>query len=144
VIQHRPHDAVEHELAVLFRRARSFSGELAREVHPGLEPAAYALLLRVEEVGAVRLTDLASFYGIGKPTVSRQLGLLQKLGLVQRVEDAHDRRSAKLSMTEDGLARLAKARKARRNRFERLLGGWEPVDITRFGELLGQFNRMED
>jgi DNA-binding MarR family transcriptional regulator len=144
VIQHRPHDAVEHELAVLFRRARSFSGELAREVHPGLEPAAYALLLRVEEVGAVRLTDLASFYGIGKPTVSRQLGLLQKLGLVQRVEDAHDRRSAKLSMTEDGLARLAKARKARRNRFERLLGGWEPVDITRFGELLGQFNRMQD
>ncbi len=144
MIQHRPHDAVEHELAVLFRRARSFSGELAREVHPGLEPAAYALLLRVEEVGAVRLTDLASFYGIGKPTVSRQLGLLQKLGLVQRVEDAHDRRSAKLSMTEDGLARLAKARKARRNRFERLLGGWEPVDITRFGELLGQFNRMQD
>ncbi len=142
--QHRPHDAVEHELAVLFRRARSFSGELAREVHPGLEPAAYALLLRVEEVGAVRLTDLASFYGIGKPTVSRQIGLLQKLGLVQRVEDTHDRRSAKLSMTADGLARLAKARKARRKRFERLLDGWDPADITRFGALLAQFNRMQD
>ncbi|MGZ4516898.1 MAG: MarR family transcriptional regulator, partial [Mycobacteriaceae bacterium] len=86
----RPHDAVEHEMAVLFRRARSFSRELAREVHPGLEPAAYALLLRVEELGSVRLTDLASFYGVGKPTVSRQLALMQELGLVQRVEDASD------------------------------------------------------
>ncbi len=139
-----PHDAVEHELAVLFRRARSFSGELAREVHPGLEPAAYALLLRVEDVGAVRLTDLASFYGVGKPTVSRQIGLLQKLGLVQREEDVLDRRSAKLSMTADGLTRLANARAARRQRFERLLDGWDPADITRFGELLAQFNRMQD
>jgi len=144
VAQPRPHDAVEHELAVLFRRARAFSGELAREVHPGLEPGAYALLLRVEEVGAVRLTDLASFYGLGKPTVSRQIGILQKLGLVHRMEDAQDRRSAKLSMTEDGLSRLANARKARRERFERLLDGWDLVDITRFGELLGQFNRMQD
>ncbi len=142
--QPRPHDAVEHELAVLFRRARAFSGELAREVHPGLESGAYALLLRVEEVGAVRLTDLASFYGLGKPTVSRQIGILQKLGLVHRMEDAQDRRSAKLSMTEDGLSRLANARKARRERFERLLDGWDSVDITRFGELLGQFNRMQD
>jgi len=125
-------------------RARAFSGELAREVHPGLEPGAYALLLRVEEVGAVRLTDLASFYGLGKPTVSRQIGILQKLGLVHRMEDAQDRRSAKLSMTEDGLSRLANARKARRERFERLLDGWDSVDITRFGELLGQFNRMQD
>lgn len=141
--QRRPHDTVEHELAVLFRRARAFSGEIAREVHPGLEPAAYALLLRVEEVGAVRLTDLANFYGVGKPTVSRQIGLLQKLGLVQRIEDATDRRSAKLSMTEDGAVRLALARKARRKRFERLLQGWDPADITRFGELLGQFNRMQ-
>ncbi len=142
--ERRPHDRVEHEMAVLFRRARAFSGELAREVHPRLEPAAYALLLRVAECGAVRLTDLAHFYGVGKPTVSRQIALLEQLGLVQRVEDANDRRSAKLSMTEDGLARLAQARKARRQRFGWLLHGWDPADIETFGELLGRFNRMQD
>lgn len=140
----RPHDLVEHEMAVLFRRARSFSGEIAREVHPGLEPAAYALMLRVDEVGEVRMTDLAGYYGIGKPTVSRQIAMLTDLGLVQRVEDATDRRAAKLSMTEDGLTRLARARKARRARFERLLSSWDDADIRRFGELLGQFNRMQD
>lgn len=139
-----PHDIVEHELAVLFRRARSFSGELAREVHPGLEPAAYALLQRVEEVGEVRLTDLATFYGVGKPTLSRQVGLLLKLGLIKRVEDAADRRSAKLSMTEHGLVRLAHARTARRQRFARLLDDWSADDVSRFGELLVQFNRMQD
>ena len=140
----RPHDLVEHEMAVLFRRARAFSGEIAKEVHPGLEPAAYALLLRVDEVGEVRLTDLASYYGIGKPTASRQIGLLTSLGLVQRVEDSSDRRSAKLSMTEDGTARLARARAARRARFASLLEGWVDADTRRFGELLGQFNRMQD
>lgn len=140
----RPHDLVEHEFAVLFRRARVFSGEIAKEVHPGLEPAAYALLLRVDEVGEVRLTDLASYYGVGKPTVSRQIALLSRLGLVQRVADATDRRSAKLSMTEDGQHRLARARSARRRRFERLLSSWDHQDIQRFGELLGQFNRMQD
>jgi DNA-binding MarR family transcriptional regulator len=144
VTDRRPHDTVEHEMAVLFRRARSFSRELAREVHPGLEPAAYALLLRVEELGSVRLTDLASFYGVGKPTVSRQLALMQELGLVQRVEDANDRRSAKLSLTEDGVARLAHARKARRKRFKALFEDWDAADIARFGELLGRFNRTQD
>lgn len=140
----RPHDLVEHEMAVLFRRARSFSGEIAKEVHPGLEPAAYALLLRVDEVGEVRLTDLAGYYGIGKPTASRQIALLTDLGLVQRAEDSSDRRSAKLSMTDDGAARLARARAARRARFESLLDGWDDADTRRFGELLAQFNRMQD
>lgn len=140
----RPHDLVEHEMAVLFRRARAFSGEIAKEVHPGLEPAAYALLVRVDEVGEIRLTDLASYYGIGKPTVSRQLGLLTDLGLVGRIEDTSDRRSAKISMTQDGRDRLARARAARRVRFQSILASWDDPDIQRFGELLGQFNRMQD
>lgn len=131
-------------MAVLFRRARAFSGEIAKEVHPGLEPAAYALLLRVDEVGEVRMTDLAAYYGIGKPTVSRQIAMLTDLGLVTGVEDATDRRSSKLSMTADGRARLARARAARRVRYGRLLDAWDDADIRRFGELLGQFNRMQD
>lgn len=135
-----PHEAVEHELAVLFRRARGFSGEIARQVHPGLEPAAYALLVRVAELGEVRLTDLASFFGIGKPTVSRQVTLLVRLGLVQRGHDADDRRAALLSMTDDGAARLARARTDRRERFDDLLSGWDPSDVRHFGALLARFN----
>lgn len=43
--------ALERELAVFLRRARASSGEMAREVHPDLEPAAYGLLVRLDEAG---------------------------------------------------------------------------------------------
>ncbi len=35
---------VEHQLSLLWRRARSVSQRLSREVHPDMEPAAYGLL----------------------------------------------------------------------------------------------------
>ncbi|MYT08388.1 MarR family transcriptional regulator, partial [Streptomyces sp. SID5470] len=38
--------ALERELTVLLRRARANQGEMAREVHPDLESAAYGLLVR--------------------------------------------------------------------------------------------------
>ncbi|MZD09747.1 MarR family transcriptional regulator, partial [Streptomyces sp. SID5785] len=55
--------ALERELTYFLRRARSSSGEMAREVHPDLEPAAYGLLARLEECGAQRATDLAGYIG---------------------------------------------------------------------------------
>ena len=36
--------AVEHQLSLLWRRARSISHQLSRQVHPDMEPAAYGLL----------------------------------------------------------------------------------------------------
>lgn len=137
-----PVDVVDHELAVLFRRVRSLSGELAKQVHPGLEPDAYALMVRVDEVGEVRLTDLAAYYRVGKPSVSRQIALLLRLGLVRRVEDAADRRSARISLTEDGLGRLRAARANRLALFDRMLQGWDPADVDRFGDLLARFNSV--
>jgi hypothetical protein len=35
---------VEHEVAILLRRAHSNTGDLSREVHPDLQATAYALL----------------------------------------------------------------------------------------------------
>jgi len=46
--------ALERELSVLLRRARAWSGELARTVHPDLEAAAYGLLTHVAAAGLGR------------------------------------------------------------------------------------------
>lgn len=62
--------ALERELSLLFRRARAGQGELARAVHPQLEPAAYGLLVRLIEGGPQRATDLAAYMGVGKATIS--------------------------------------------------------------------------
>ena len=49
--------AVERALSVLFGRARSFSLQVAKQVHPGLDTASYALLVHMYETGPVRAAE---------------------------------------------------------------------------------------
>jgi DNA-binding MarR family transcriptional regulator len=132
--------SVEHELAVLFRRARAMSKDFAREVHPDLEPDAYGLLLRLFELGQMRATDLSTYFGVGKPTISRQVRLLEDLGLVRREPDPSDGRASVLALTPDGRRRIAAAKVARQEIFHRLLSTWEPADVAELGRLLARFN----
>ncbi|CAM5641705.1 hypothetical protein SCYAM73S_01052 [Streptomyces cyaneofuscatus] len=85
--------ALERELTVFLRRARASPGEMAREVHPDLEPAAYGLLVRLEYGGRQRATELAAYFGVGKATMTRQLRALENLGLVAREPDPADGRA---------------------------------------------------
>ena len=56
-----PYQELEHQLSLFARRARALYGQLARALHPELEPAAYGLLVRVAETGlAVSLALVAS------------------------------------------------------------------------------------
>lgn len=135
-----PFEGVERELAVLLRRARGRWGQLATEVHPELDPAAYGLMLRLDEVGSARMTDLADYFGVGKPTVSRQVQLLERLGLVVRSADANDGRAQVLELTTDGLARVNRVRQERRRRFRTLLEDWPADDVQTLGRLLGRLN----
>ena len=131
--------SLEHELTVLLRRARAYSGELARAVHPDLEAAAYGLLMHVVDGGA-RAADLAEYFGIDKSTVSRQVRLLEQLGLLRREPDPQDLRVLRLVVTEEGLRRLRAARDARRQRVEERLEGWAPDDVGRLAGLLARYN----
>ena len=100
---------VERELAVLLRRARAWNRDVATEVHPDLQPAAYALLARVDEVGSVRASDLGAYFGIDKGAISRQVALLERVGLVVREPDPHDGRAQRLVVTDEGRKRIEDA-----------------------------------
>ncbi|MEU8298217.1 MarR family transcriptional regulator [Micromonospora sp. NPDC048909] len=132
--------AVEHELTALLRRGRAVSWEVAREVHPNLEPNAYGLLLWLRRCESVRLTDLASRLGIGKGTLSRQIRGLETLGLVHRDPDPSDRRAAQLSLTAEGQRRFDAARAARMRHIRDTLESWPAQDVAEFARLLGRFN----
>jgi DNA-binding MarR family transcriptional regulator len=136
--------AVEDELSLLLRRARSVSWDIAREVHPNLEASAYGLLLWLRRSGPTRLTDLASLLGIGKGTLSRQLRALESLGLVQRESDPADRRASLLELTPDGQRRFDEARTARVGPLRRTLEGWPPTDLAEFARLLHRYNQSAD
>jgi DNA-binding MarR family transcriptional regulator len=133
---------VEHQLGVLFRRARALSFDVAREVHPDMEPGAYGLLVRLGEVAPARPSDLAAYFGVGKATISRQMKVLEELGLIGRAPDPADRRAHLLVLTEEGGDRLDAARLARRHRFRAMLATWPEQDVRLLAGMLARFNAL--
>ena len=131
---------LERELSVFLRRARAASGGLARAVHPDLEPAAYGLMMRLNNAGPQRATDLAAFFGVGKATMSRQLRAMEGLGLVSRAPDPGDGRASLVELTDEGRARFTVVRKARRERYVAQLSAWDRGEIGELARLLHRFN----
>lgn len=133
---------LEQELAVLLRRARSYSEDIARELHPELHATAYAMLARLLE-GPCRASELCTYFGVDKSAVSRQLRLLEELGMVTRQADPADGRAQLLALTPGGRRRLTKAREARRRQMRHQLDRWAESDVARLGQLLARFNESQ-
>lgn len=131
-----PYETVTHQLAVLLRKVRAVSRTAAREVHPDLDPTAYGLLIRLDETGGARLTDLSAHFGVGKPSLSRQVAFLERLGLIAREEDPEDRRSTRLVLSPVGAERLHAARRSMRGELRAQLEQWPVEDVATFGRLL--------
>ncbi|MEU0007766.1 MarR family transcriptional regulator [Streptomyces sp. NPDC006314] len=131
---------LERELTVLLRRARANQGEMAREVHPDLESAAYGLLIRLDELGGQRATELAAYIGVGKATMSRQLRALEDLGLIARQPDPADGRAWLVTLTDEGRGRVGKVREARRARYVSQLAHWDRREVAELARLLHQLN----
>ncbi|MEV6764558.1 MarR family transcriptional regulator [Streptomyces sp. NPDC051105] len=131
---------LERELTVLLRRARANQGEMAREVHPDLESAAYGLLVRLDECGGQRATELAAYIGVGKATMSRQLRALEELGLIARQPDPADGRAWLVALTDEGRRRVGTVREARRGRYVSQLAHWPRQEVAELARLLHQLN----
>jgi DNA-binding MarR family transcriptional regulator len=131
-------DSLEQQLSMLWRRARANSHRVAREVHPDMEPAAYGLLTVLQREKSMRLTDLAANIGVGKPSVSRQVAMLEQLGLVRKETDPSDGRAQSISLTEPGLQKL---QLARRSAFVARLDDWSVRDLHSLAGLLDRLNR---
>ncbi len=135
---------VERELASFLRRAGAWQREVATEVHPDLQPTAYALLSRVDELGSVRASDLCDHFGMDKGAVSRQMRLLERTGLVAREPDPGDGRAQLLVVTGEGRKRLGLARGGRLRLVREQLDRWPAADVAAFATLLGRFNTQMD
>lgn len=132
--------AVEHQLSMLWRRARSVSHQLSRQVHPDMEPAAYGLLSVIRREGAIRLTELASSIGVGKPSVSRQIAFLERLGLVAKEPDPLDGRAQMIRLTPEGEEKMHEVQDARREVFRERLGEWPLEELQSLAGYIGKLN----
>lgn len=133
-------EQLEQQLSMLWRRSRSISHRVARDVHPDMEPAAYGLLIILQSEGAMRLTELAANIGVGKPSVSRQVTLLESLGLVRKQADPFDGRAQTITLTEKGLNQLMTTQLARKQAFRNRLSEWSEHDVEHLAVLLARLN----
>ena len=136
---------LEHELSLLFRRARGLSTRIAAQIHPELDAAGYGLLVAILDLDpdgdGVRAVDLAHKTRLHKSTLSRSLGVLEGLGLLKRVRDPHDARARLVTLTEQGRAAVQASRTGRSELILRRLSEWDVADLSRLAELLGRLSR---
>ena len=131
---------VEHQLSMFWRRARSLSYQLSRQVHPDMEPAAYGLLSIIRTEGPIRLTDLASCIGVGKPSVSRQVAFLEGIGMVSKEADPKDGRAQSIRLTAKGEDKMHQVQDARRQVFRERLGEWPLNEIQTLADYIERLN----
>lgn len=131
---------VEHQLSMFWRRARSLSHQLSRQVHPDMEPAAYGLLTIIRKEGPIRLTELASCIGVGKPSVSRQIAFLEGIGMVYKEADPQDGRAQSIRLTPKGEEKMHQVQDARRQVFRERLGEWPLEEIQTLADYIERLN----
>ena len=113
-----PDVPVRLRLAVgrLNRRLRAVRGA-------GLHPLQTSALATLADHGRLRLVDLARLEGVSAPTMSRGVAALESAGLVRRVPDPDDARSAWIELTGPGTAALDAERADRAELLESRMGG---------------------
>jgi DNA-binding MarR family transcriptional regulator len=75
--------------------------------------AALLTLRRIDEVGPLRITDLAAAEMVAQPTMTGIVRRLEQDGFVQRTRDPDDARAMRIALTEAGRDELAAVRTSR-------------------------------
>lgn len=96
-------------IARMARRMRQEAGD-------DLSPSMTAALATIERHGPLTPSRLAELERIKRPTVTRVLRRLEEEGLIERIADPSDGRSAVVSLARPGAARLKKLR-SRKNAY---------------------------
>ena len=134
---------VETELAARLRLAIARTARrLRQEAGTELGPSQLASLATIERRGPLAPSELAQREQIKRPTATRILGHLEEAGLVERVRDPADGRSAILSITGAGRALLRKLRARKTAYLAQHLRDLDPDDVAALERAADVLERM--
>jgi DNA-binding MarR family transcriptional regulator len=120
---------VPEELASRLRLAvNRLQRRLRQQSLAGLSPAQASALGSVSRLGDPTLGELASIEQVQPPTMTRIVAGLSDTGLVTRMTDASDRRSARVRITPAGTRALERIRKLKNAFLVRRLAQLSPDD----------------
>lgn len=137
-----PEDIANECIAFGVRRvARLVNNHYDRYLSPtGLRHTQFTLLNALEVLGPVQVNELAEQMATDRTTLTRNLDVLVKEGLVQRTTGA-DRRSRELRLTEHGKQIAAEARAAWAEAQQVLV---EQVGRANYRQLMAELDYLEE
>jgi DNA-binding MarR family transcriptional regulator len=134
--------AIEREMRHILSRARRLAAEMSRSIHPDLDPALYALLVDLEEIGPVRAADLAEARGVTKGVISRQVLALEHRKMITRRTDDADGRAQILAVTAIGAEAVGMYQARRRATLQQLLEKASGDELALISQVLRRFNDL--
>lgn len=135
-------DDIERELTLVVRRAQKV--QLGGGPALAIDRAGYSVLARLHEAGPQRPSALADQFHLDASTITRQVGILQREGLVERASFDGDGRVAIYGLTNEGVQVINTLLARRRQLVADLLSSWTDSERTTFADLLKSFNRRLD
>jgi DNA-binding MarR family transcriptional regulator len=144
---HRHDDPPAQRVQEAFTRLLSWAqrGDVRRALlgaaAPALSTHDITLLRMIVRRGPVRASDLASWQGVDKSTVTPQVHRLEQRGVVTRHGDPGDRRAVLLTATDQGRQQLREIDEAGVHLFDSALDSWSDADR---GALATLMQRLAD
>ena len=106
-----------------------------------LERALFPLLVLIERLGPIGVVELSGRVGRDHTTVSRQVGRLERLGLVERRTSSRDARIREAAITPQGKTATDAVDAARERIFLEMFAGWGAGD---FDDLVRLMRKLAD
>ena len=123
--------ATDVELAARLRLAITRTARrLRQEAGTDLSPSQVAALATIERHGPLAPSELAERERIRRPTATRVLSRLVEAGLVERIPDPTDGRSAIVSVSSDGRALLRRLRRRKTAYLASRIRDLPPEDLS--------------
>jgi DNA-binding MarR family transcriptional regulator len=101
-----------------------------------LDRAALVVLRALDEAGPIRPSNLAELLLIDKPHATRQLQVLERLGLCTIDVDPTDARARLARVTPEGRCAALRLRRSAQEAVARSLRSWTDDDLAALGTLL--------
>ena len=114
---------------------------LIREAGIVLDRALFPLLVMIERLGPIGIVELAGRAGRDYTTVSRQVGRLERQGLVERRASEGDARVRAVAVSRRGKAMTDALDAARERMAYALFADWSREDFDALVRLLQRFAR---
>lgn len=133
-------DELIEGMARLIRVGRQAGHRVALAVDPEMPVNGMTMLALVQRDGAVRTGRLACELGLDASVISRQVAVLERLGLLLRGPDPEDRRASLVSLSPDGAAALERANVLRATAARSAMADWTEADAARVLNLIDRLS----